>query len=119
METVQVTPSLVEFLDPFLGLLFVGGEKGVSQPKHHAIMGSPRKGGRGGGFSVAPLLFLGSYLCNHHVAVKRASAVSLARPINMFSNFGDDGSSESDVGDKVTIPRGGGSFFRNRLELTS
>lgn len=45
------------------------------------------------------------YLCNHHVAVKGALAVRLARSFNMFSDLGDDWGSKSDVGDKVAVPR--------------
>lgn len=46
------------------------------------------------------------YLGNHHVTVKGASSMRLARWFDVFSNLGDDGSSKGDVGDKVAIPKG-------------
>lgn len=44
------------------------------------------------------------YLCNHHVAVKCASAESFGGLVDVASDLGDDGRSKGDVGDKVAVP---------------
>lgn len=44
------------------------------------------------------------YLCNHHVAVKGASAMVLGGLVNVRSDLCNDGRSEGDVGHEMAIP---------------
>lgn len=44
-----------------------------------------------------------THLRDHHVAVKGAPALGLCRPANMRTDLSDNGSSEGDVGDEVTV----------------
>jgi len=84
VEAVQIATGLLEFPNPFMRLkmmrfsleLKTGCQKKQRNKTH---------------------------LRDHHVAVKGAPALGLRRPANMRADLGDNGGSEGDVGDKVTV----------------
>ncbi len=81
VEAVEVAASFLELLDPFLGL--------VSRCKLHAVYSIPKDN---------------SYLCDHHMTIKGATAMGLCGLIDVSSNRCDDRRTECNVWNKVAIP---------------
>lgn len=88
MEAVQVTACILEFLYPFLGLRDAR-QHADSSSRHRSSTLLPREK---------------IHLCNHHVAVERASAVRLGGLVDMPPDLCNDGCSERDVWHKVPVP---------------
>lgn len=83
MKAVQVAACLLELLYPFLGLCGKAiSAKSLPRHRHTQV----------------------AHLGNHHVAVKRASAMSLGRLIDMLPDRGHDGCPKGDVGNEVPVP---------------
>lgn len=80
VEAVKVATRILELLDPFFGLCF--------QRQLLSTNFNSRS----------------QYLCNHHVAVECSAATVLCGLIDVLSNLGNNGGTESNVGNKVTVP---------------
>lgn len=80
VEAVEIASGLFELLDPFLGLRIL--------------------------LSVRILCISSEihYLGDHHVTIKGSASVTLGRLLDVSSNLGDDWWTESNVGNKVTVP---------------
>lgn len=87
VEAVQIASGVLELLDPFLWLNFFFFSRLSDQRGTHL-----------------PQTTLKPYLSDHHVAVKSSAAIVLLRAVDVLSDLGDNGSTKSDVGDKVPIP---------------
>lgn len=83
VEAVEITTSVLELLDPFLGLLAL-----VSILFPEGVLG--------GSWEWADL-------GDHHMAVKGALAKGLGGPVDVRTDHCDNGSAECHVGDKVAV----------------
>jgi len=77
VETVEITTSFLELLDPFLRLYQI-----LAELEHVSVK---------------------AYLCNHHMAIECSFAVPLGWLCNMAADLGDNWGSECDVWYEVSV----------------